>query len=80
MAHNDKRIVDILLEQCEAIEERYPGYRAEMKRLVAEVLRLERENSISRIPIAQKIGDQVNTLGMDLHKSDSTRDTERSQL
>lgn len=69
MAYNDHKIVKILLEQCDSLDERFPGYRRDMKHLAAEVLNLEREHAISRINITQKIADHVNTLGMDLFRS-----------
>jgi len=72
MAYNDRRIVSILLEECCAVDERFPGYRDEMKKLVAEVLSLEREHAIARINISQKIANQVNTLGVDLHRSQNS--------
>jgi len=72
MAYNDRKIVTILLEQCGSLDERFPGYRDEIKTLLAEVLNLERTHAISRINISQKIADQVNTLGMELHKSQSS--------
>ena len=40
-----------------------------MTHLLTEVLNLERTHTLTRINIVQKIGDQVNTVGMSLHKS-----------
>jgi hypothetical protein len=69
MAYNDKKIVEILLENCKSIENRCPGYRKEMQYLLAEVLKLEREHALARMNIAAKIADQVNALGMVLYRS-----------
>ena len=69
MSYNDKKIVEILLEQCKRITSRCPGYQDEMQFLLTEVLRLEREHDIGKINIASKIGDQINVLGMLVHKS-----------
>lgn len=70
MAYNDRKIVKILMEQCQTLDERFPGYRKDMKDLLVEVLNLERTHAISRMNITQKIGDRVNTLGMDLYKAE----------
>lgn len=67
MAYNDKKIVSILLEQCNSIKQRFPGYKEEMTNLVAEVLNLERDHVISKTNITKKIGDQVNTVGKVLY-------------
>jgi hypothetical protein len=69
MAYNDKKIVEILLENCKSIESRCPGYREEMQDLLAEVLKLEREHALARMNIAAKIADQVNALGMVLYRA-----------
>lgn len=71
MSYNDRKIVNILLEECSQIEDHYSDYKNDMKHLVAEVLNLEREHIIRKINIVQKIGDQVNTVGMSLYKNTS---------
>jgi hypothetical protein len=74
VAYNDQKIVNILLKQCESLEERCPGYRKEMLSLVAEVLNLEREHALARTNVAQRIGDQVNTLAMVVYGSRKRRE------
>lgn len=69
MAYNDQKIPDVLLGELAAMPEHYDGYREDMTHLLAEVLNLEREHALARINIVQKIGDQVNTVGMSLYKS-----------
>lgn len=69
MAYNDHKILNVLQDELTALPERYDGYRDDMTHLLTEVLKLEREHTLARINIVQKIGDQVNTVGMSLHKS-----------
>ena len=69
MAYNDRKILDVLQGELATMTERCDGYRDDMTHLLIEVLNLEREHALSRIKIVQKIGDQVNTVGMSLHKS-----------
>lgn len=69
MAYNDRKILGVLLGELAAVPERCEGYREDMTHLLTEVLNLEQEHAIKRIDIVKRIGDQVNTVGMALHKS-----------
>ena len=69
MAYNDKKILGVLLAELAAMPERHEGYREDMTHLLTEVLNLEREHALARTNIVKRIGDQVNTVGMSLHKS-----------
>ena len=69
MAYNDRKILAVLLDELAAVPERFEGYREDMTHLLTEVLNLEQEHAIKRIDIVKRIGDQVNTVGMSLHKS-----------
>lgn len=69
MAYNDKKILNVLLGELEKVPERCEGYRDDMAHLLAEVLNIEREHAIARTNIVKKIADQVNTVGMSLHKN-----------
>ena len=63
---DSRRVLDIILEETQKTETRYPGYHAEMKTLVAEVVNLERQHKISTRTIKQDIAAQINTLGEEL--------------
>lgn len=69
MAYNDRKILNVLRDELADLPERYDGYRDDMIHLLIEVLKLEHEHTLARINIVQKIGDQVNTVGKELHKS-----------
>ena len=69
MAYNDRKILRVLLDELGAMTERYDGYREDMTHLLTEVLNLEREHALARTNVVKRIGDQVNTVGMSLHKS-----------
>jgi len=68
MAFNDRKIIKVLVDEAKKVEERCQGYREEITSLLAEILNLERTHAIGKINISQKIGDQINTVGMYLHK------------
>ena len=72
MAHNDKKIISVLIEGMDNIPNRSKGYKMEMKELVTEVLLLEREHQISKIDIVKKIADKINASGQIYYRNDST--------
>lgn len=61
MPLNDKKIISIILEQCEEIEERCDGYREELIEVISEVLEYERGHRVSATNIQKKINDKFNT-------------------
>ena len=81
MAYNDKKILQVLLEELKEVPERCEGYREDVGHLLGDVLNFEREHAISKTNVVKKIADQVNTVGMGLHKSNNASpvDTESGQ-
>jgi hypothetical protein len=71
MSYNDKKIVQVLMDAVEKIDERCPGYRKDFKSLLAEVINIENNHRISATNVVQQIADQVNTAGMALYHSQS---------
>jgi len=71
MAYNDKKILQVLLGELGDVPERCEGYREELGHLLGDVLNLERGHSIARTNVVKQIADQVNTVGMFLHKNRS---------
>ena len=71
MAYNDKKILQVLLDELKEVPERFEGYQEDIGHLLGDVLNFEREHAISKTNVVKKIADQVNTVGMSLHKSRS---------
>lgn len=67
MSYNDKKILNLILDELDQIEEQYDGYKDDLKEIIAEIVRLEREHSISRINIVQKISDQISKVAENLN-------------
>ncbi len=63
---DSKRVVDIILEEALKVEERFPGYREEMKTLVAEIVSIERKHRFVHRNVRKDIADQINNLGNEL--------------
>ncbi len=69
MAYNDKKILQVLLEELKEVPKRSEEYRDDIAHLLGDVLNFEREHAISKTNVVKKIADQVNTVGMDLHRA-----------
>ncbi|WP_337996930.1 hypothetical protein [Oleispirillum naphthae] len=63
MPLNERKIISIILEQCQKLEERCPGYQEEIIETVSEILEEERKHSVQGTNIQQKINDRCNTVG-----------------
>lgn len=75
MAYNDKKILQVLLEELDKVPERCPGYKEEFSHLLGDVLQAEHRNLIARAPIVKQITDKVNAVGMILYRSRSKTQT-----
>ena len=62
MAYKDQRVVSILLEQAELIEERCEGYRDELKIAVAELERKFIEHAMNAS--SGRVADAAHLLGV----------------
>ncbi len=71
MAYNDKKILQVLLGELRDVPERCEGYGEELGQLLGDILNFEREHTIAKTNVVNKISDQVNTIGMFLHKTRS---------
>ena len=60
MPWNDKKIVSIILRECDGLEERFDGYRHEITAAVADILQYERQHRVSATNIQKKINEKCN--------------------
>lgn len=60
MPLNDRKIITIILEQCDGIEERCDGYREEIIEVISDILEYERGHRVSATNIQKKINDKCN--------------------
>lgn len=63
MPLNDRKIITIILDECESIEERCDGYREELVETITEIIALERQHRVQGTNIQQKINDKCNAAG-----------------
>lgn len=60
MPLNDKKIISIILEECAGIEERCPGYQQEIREVITDILKYERDHRLVSSNIQQKINDKCS--------------------
>ena len=68
MPLNDRKIITIILDECESIQERCDGYREELVETITEIIALERQHRVQGTNIQQKINDKCNAAGNFLAK------------
>lgn len=68
MPLNDKKIISIILDQCNGIEERCNGYREEITEVITEIIKYERSHRVSATNIQKKINEKFNATAQFLAK------------
>ncbi|MBA4157578.1 MAG: hypothetical protein H0X65_08895 [Gemmatimonadetes bacterium] len=69
MAITQRRLVEVIREQCAAVESRMEGYRAELEDTVAELIGAERDHLVRSTAIQQKVTELCQRLGDQLWQS-----------
>ena len=59
-------MIEIILDEASRTEERFPGYRDELKTLVADIVSIERKHKYLKRDVKKEIADQINILGTEL--------------
>ena len=63
MSYNKQKMVKLILNECESIEERCDGYRKAILDAIVEILEAERENREQRTQIQKKVNDVCYKVG-----------------
>lgn len=80
MPWNDRKIISIILKECDGLEERFDGYRQEITAAVADILQYERQHRVSATNIQKKINEKCNaTARLLLSKTDAIPGENRNQ-
>ena len=70
MEFNDKKILNILNNHVDDLDEKCVGYKDKMRDLVKDIIRLETEHSVSKTNIKQKLHDSIQKVGKFLKEND----------
>ena len=63
MPLNDRKIIKIILNECEFVEERCEGYKEEIREVISDIFTLERQNIEQGTNIQQKITGKCQATG-----------------
>lgn len=62
VAVDQRKLVAVMREAIDGVEDRYPGYRGDLFDYVAQIVMLEREHERRATQIQKKVGDRVASL------------------
>ncbi len=68
MPLNQKKIVQIILQELQKVEERCKGYREEIRDVVIDILEAERQHRVHGTNIQIKVNDKIDAAGQYLTK------------
>ena len=60
MPLNDRKIINIIFNECKSIEERCDGYKGELLEVITEIIASERQHRVQGTHIQKKINDTCN--------------------
>ena len=63
MSYNKEKMVTLILNECESIEEKCDGYRRTILDAIVEILEAEREHREQRTQIQKKVNDVCYKVG-----------------
>ena len=62
MPWNNKKIIPIILRECDGLEERFDGYPEKVTAAVTDIFDYERQHRVSATNIQKKINDRIYAL------------------
>jgi len=63
MPINERKIINIIFDECKSIEERCQGYREELIELIGDITTTERQHRVQGTNVQQRISDKCNAAG-----------------
>lgn len=63
MPANDRKVIQIILEEMNVIEERCEGYREALTEAVADIITSERQHRVRGTSIQKQVNDKCNAVG-----------------
>ena len=63
MSFNPEKMANIILNECESIEEKCEGYKEKLVRVIVEIISTEKEHSVRGIRIQKEINKICDNAG-----------------
>ncbi len=71
MPVNNLKVIQIIRDELDKLEQRGRGYREELGETIVEVIEYVQQNRVSKTYVQKNINDKVNALGLYLYKNRS---------
>lgn len=78
MPLNERKVIQIIINQSKNIEQRCEGYREEILDVLSDIISYERQHRIQGTNIKQRIADKCNAAGRFLAENRSDTKLKRS--
>ena len=72
MAVDQRKLITVIKSAVGDVEDRYPGYRADLFDYVAQIVFLEREHEKKATQIQKRVSDKIEALAMLVDKREGT--------
>ena len=63
MSFNKQKMIELILDERESIEERCDGYKEQVLDAIVHILNAEREHTVQRTRIQQKVNEACHSAG-----------------
>lgn len=75
MPQDKQKIINIVLNECNSVEERCVGYREELVETIVDIITMERQHQIQGTNIQQQINEKCNATGQFLAENKRPKNT-----
>ena len=73
MPLNERKIINIILDECKSVEERCEGYRDELIEVISDIITTERQHRVQGTNVQQRISNKCNAAGRFLAETRTQR-------
>ena len=63
MPINERKVIQIILEEMDVIEERCHGYKEALTETIADIIMLEQQHKVKGTNIQQQVNEKCNAVG-----------------
>lgn len=63
MPLNERKIISIILDECNRVPDRCEGYREELLASITDIIQAERQHRVQSTNIQQKVNDKCGAVG-----------------
>ncbi|RKU19316.1 hypothetical protein C6500_11495 [Candidatus Poribacteria bacterium] len=79
MSYNKQKMVKLILNECESIDQKCDGYRKKVLDAIIDILNAERQHRVQRTQIQQKVNETCHQTGDFLAQKQGT-DTQTTEV